>query len=258
MADRSIKDLLATSNLAFTGAVEEAGRSTVAGVEVDDRTVVVRVAQLLHGPPGIELPEGSRVTVQLSPDLPALAPGEQATFFADGWVYGDTLAVTEVGRAPVEEAAGLEAGQAGVEEAVSPVEAAVAELADDELVAHASEADLVVRAQVTALAQVPKEGPPKEHDPDWWIATLAADVVARGELPEATDEQGGVVSALYANSLDVRWRQAPKPKAGQGGLWLLHRAREELAGFAPFELVHPIDLQPSIQLDLLRERGLEK
>ena len=257
MAERSIKDLLASSNLAFTGAVERAGRSTVAGVEVDDRTVVVRVAQLLHGPPEIGLPEGSQVTVQLSPDLPALAPGEQATFFADGWVYGDTLAVTEVGRAPVEETAGPAVGQAGVEEAVSPVEAAAAELAEDELVAHASEADLVVRAQVTALAQVPKEGPPKEHDPDWWIATLAADVIARGELPGAT-EQGGVVSALYANSLDVRWRQAPKPKAGQGGLWLLHGAREELSGFAPFELVHPIDVQPSIQLDLLRERGLEK
>jgi hypothetical protein len=254
MAERSIKDLLASSNLTFTGSVEQAGRSTVAGIEVDDRTVVVRVAQLLHGPPGIELPEGSRVTVQLSPDLPALAPGEQATFFADGWVYGETLAVTEVGRAPVEETATPTAEQAGVEEAVSPVEAAATELADDELVEHASAADLVVRAQVMALAQVPKEGPPKEHDPDWWIATLAADVVARGELPEA--DEANVVTALYANSLDVRWRQAPKPKAGQGGLWLLHRARKELSGFAPFELVHPIDVQPSIQLDLLRERGV--
>jgi hypothetical protein len=255
MAERSIKDLLASSNLAFTGAVEQVGKSTVGGIEVDDRTVVVRVAQLLRGLPGIGLPQGSRVTIQLSPDLPPLEPGEQATFFADGWVYGDTLAVTEVGRAPVEETAAPTAELAGVEEAVSPVEAAAAELADDELVEHARGADLVVRAQVTALAQVPKEGPPKEHDPDWWIATLEADVVARGELPDAT-EAGGVVSTLYANSLDVRWREAPKPKAGQGGLWLLHRAREELSGFAPFELVHPIDVQPSIQLDLLRERGL--
>jgi hypothetical protein len=255
MAEQSVKELLASANLAFTGAVEEVGRSTVEGVEADNRTVVVRVAQPLHGPPGIGLPEGSRLTVQLSPDLPPLGPGAQATFFANGWIYGDSLAVTEVGRASVEEAAAPTAELAGAEETVSPVEAAVAELADDELVEHASEADLVIRAQVTALAQVPKEEPPKEHDPDWWIATLAADVVARGELPEGA-ERGGTVTAVYANSLDVRWRQAPKPKAGQGGLWLLHRAREELAGFAPFELVHPVDAQPSLQLDVLRERGV--
>src|SRR5215211_364878 len=99
MAERSVKDLLASANLAFTGSVEEVGRSTVGGIEVDDRTVVVRVAQLLQGPPGVGLPEGSRVTVQLSPDLPALGPGAQSTFFANGWVYGDSLAVTEVGRA---------------------------------------------------------------------------------------------------------------------------------------------------------------
>jgi hypothetical protein len=255
MAEQSVKDLLASANLAFTGAVEEVGRSTVEGVEVDDRTVVVRVAQPLHGPPGIGLPEGSRVTVQLSSDLPALGPGAQAAFFANGWVYGDSLAVTEVGRTGVEEAAAPTAQLAGAEETVSPVEAAVAELADDELVEHASDADLVIRAQVTGLAQVPKEEPPKEHDPDWWIATLAADVVARGELPEGSEE-GGTVTAVYANSLDVRWRKSPKPKAGQGGLWLLHRAREELAGFAPFELVHPVDAQPSLQLDMLRDRGV--
>jgi hypothetical protein len=256
MAERSVKDLLVSSNVAFTGTVEETRKSTVGGIDVDDRTVVVRVARLLHGPPEISLPEGSRVTIQLSPDLPSLPPGEQATFFADGLIYGDTLAVAEVGRVPVEETAVTAPEGADIEEWVSPVEAAAGELADDDLIEHARDADLVVRAQVTALSQVPKEAPPTEHDPDWWIATLEADVVARGTLPGGTQE-GGTVSALYANSLDARWRQAPKPKAGQGGLWLLHSARDELSSFAPFELIHPIDVQRSIRLDLLRERGLE-
>jgi hypothetical protein len=259
-AERNVKELLASSQLAFTGAVEAAGRSTVGGVEADDRTVVVQVDQLLHAPEGLLVPQGARVTVQLSPDLPALAPGEQATFFANGWVYGETLAVTEVGRASVDEAAAPTAAHPEVDElaapAVSSVEAAKAELDDDELVEHAREADAVIRGQVTGLAQVPKDGPAREHDPDWWIATLEADIVARGELPGGTQE-GGTVEVLYANSLDRRWRQAPKPKAGQAGLWLLHRAREELAGMAPFEIVHPMDVQPSLRLDLLRERGVE-
>ena len=262
MADRSVKELLASSQLAFAGHVEEVGRSTVGGVEADDRTVVVRVSQLLHAPEGVELPPGSRVTVQLSPDLSALGPGEQATFFANGWVYGETLAVTEVGRTSVQDAAAPEAtataddDEEAVAPTVSPVEAAKAELDDDELVEHAREADAVIRGQVTALAQVPKEGPAGEHDADWWIATIAADLVAGGEIPGASEE-GGSVEVLYANSLDRYWRHSPKPKAGQAGLWLLHRARDELAGFAPFELVHPMDVQPSLRLDLLRERGVE-
>jgi hypothetical protein len=247
--DPSIKALLAASSVAFAGTVETARASDVPGVEPDERTIVVRVDQLLRAPSGIRFPPGSRVTVQLSPELPPLDEGESATFFANGWVYGDNLAVTEVGRAGAGEA-GASERMAGLDTLVSPVEAAVAELAEDEVVEHAREADAVVRGHVVALAAAPKEGPPHEHDPDWWVATLEVDVVARGELPEPSTR------ILYANSLDVRWHDSPKPKAGQAGLWLLHRARDELAELAPFELLHAIDLQPSLLLDVLRERGL--
>jgi hypothetical protein len=81
------------------------------------------------------------------------------------------------------------------------------------------------------------------------------DLVARGKLPRGT-EANGSVRVLYANSLDVRWRRSPKPKAGQGGLWLLHKTTGDRAELAPFELMHAIDVQPSLQLDLLRERGI--
>jgi hypothetical protein len=64
--------------------------------------------------------------------------------------------------------------------------------------------------------------------------------------------QDGPLDVLYANSLDVRWRRWPKPKAGQGGMWILHRSAPEHAGLAAFTLMHPEDLQPSLQLDLLR------
>jgi hypothetical protein len=255
MPERSLKDLLDSSRLAFTGVVEATGRSTAGGVAADDRTVVVQVDRALNVPEGLRLPPGSRVTVQLSPELPTLDVGEAATFFADGLVYGDTLVVTEVGRTPVAEAGAATAGLAGMDAAVSPVQAAAAELASDKVVQHAQEADAVIRGHVVALASVPKEEPPHEHDPDWWIATLEVDVLVSGELPEGT-QAGGTVSVLYANSLDVSWRQSPKPKAGQSGLWLLHRARPELANLAPFELTDPIDVQPSLQLDVLRERGL--
>jgi hypothetical protein len=251
----SIKDLLASSSIAFTGTVEAAGRSTVAGVSADEQTAVVRVDQPLHVPPGLRIPPGSRVTVQPSPDLPALKPGDSATFFANGLAYGDTLAVEETGRVSAAEAAAPAEGMAAAAVPVSPVEAALAELASEEVVKHAAESDAIVRAHVVGLEHVPTEGPPREHEPQWWIATLEVDMVVRGELPGGAGP-GGTVPVLYANSLDVRWRHCPKPKAGQSGLWLLHRTSGELGNLAPFELTHPIDLQPSLQIDLLREHGV--
>jgi len=248
----SIKELLSQASLAFTGTVQAAGESSVEGVTADERTVVVQVDDVLHGAAGVGLPTQSKVTVQLADDLPPLRVGDEATFFANGWLYGEDLAVTEVGRAPVEEAAAPTGRLAGIESPVSAVRAALAELADEEFVNHANEADAVVRAHVVALNRVPTEGPPKEHDPDWWVATLAVDLVERGELPGGGDD-GWTVPVLYANSLDVLWRDAPKPKAGQSGLWLLHRTEAELAEYAPFQLIHPDDLQPSMNLDLLRE-----
>jgi hypothetical protein len=251
MAPASVKELLAESNLAFTGSVEEAKATRVPDLPVDDRTVVVRVGEVLHAPPAVDLQPGSTVTVQLAEDLPPLSAGEEATFFANGLAYGDELAVAEVGRTSAEDAAPT-ARLAGLDEGVTPVRAAAAELAEDEVVEHAREADAAVRAQVVALTMVPRPGPPLEHDPQWWIATLRTDVVAKGDIAEGED-----VAVLYANSLDVRVRHRPKPKAGQGGLWLLHRTADPaLAEQAPYELLDPLDLQDSILLDVLRERGI--
>jgi hypothetical protein len=251
MPEPSVKELLASSSLAFTGTVQAVAATTVRAVQATDRTVIVQVGEVLHGPPEVGALGGTRVTVQLSSELPTLNVGDRATFFTNGWVYGEGMAVIEVGRTSVEEAAERTLRLDSLEGAVSPVQAALAELAQDELVEHARGADAVVRGRIVSLAEVPDPSPPREHDADYWIATLEVDHVERGELPDPS-----AVPVLYANSIDARWRESPKPKAGQAGLWLLHRTSDELAGVAPFELTHPIDAQPSIQLDVLRERGI--
>lgn len=252
MPSPSVKELLAQSKLAFTGTVEHAKATTVPDLPVDARTVVVRVGEVLHAPAEVGLEPGARVTVQLAEGLPTMAAGERAAFFANGLAYGEGLAVEEVGRSSTAQAAAPTARLAGLQSGVTPVRAALAELADDEVVEHAREADAVIRAQVVALNMVPPTGPPHEHDPQYWIATLHADVVAKGDVAAGDD-----VQVLYANSLDVSVRRRPKPKAGQGGLWLLHRTSDpQLAALAPFELLHPLDLQDSILLDVLREREI--
>ena len=172
MADPSIRELLADSKLAFTGTVESAGATSVPALPADERTVIARVGEVLHAPPQVDLAPGGTVTVQLSPELPPLTPGSEATFFANAVAYGDDLAVAEVGRTTPEDAAAPTARLAGVPSGVTPVRAAVAALAEQEVVEHARSADAVIRAQVVALRVVPPTGPPHEHDPLWWVATL--------------------------------------------------------------------------------------
>jgi hypothetical protein len=256
MPEPTIKDLVSSSGLAFTGTVESRGMAGTTGLPVDDRTAIVQVEQILHAPDQLSVPPGSKIIVQLSPDQPPLEPGERATFFANGLAYGDQLTVAEVGRLPAEAGAARTESLAGVVAPVSAVQAVLAEIAQDEVSDHAAQADAVVRGHVSALTELPHGGPPGEHDPQWWKATLQVDLVARGDIGRQPDGGTVPVDALYANSLDVQWRDWLKPKAGQGGLWLLHRPPAERAELASFELKHSIDLQPSLQLDLLRERGL--
>lgn len=255
MAKRSLKDLVASSSLAFEGTVQTVGESTVPGVPPDERTVIVRVDGILQAAPEVDVGPGSQVTVQLADDLPKLKAGEQATFFVNPAVYGEGLVVGEVGRMREEPEPAGGARLATAEEPASGVEQALAELAQEAVLDHAREADVIVRARVTRLEEAQTPGLPREHDPHWWIATLEADLVAKGDAP-GLGEGGGTVTAVYANSIDFQWRQWPKPKAGQGGLWLLHRSDDDLVQLAPFQLIHPEDLQPSVQLDALREHGI--
>jgi hypothetical protein len=256
MPDPTVKELVSSSGLSFTGTVESTGMAGASDLPVDERTAIVQVEQVLHAPEQLAIPPGSKVIVQMSPDQRPLGPGERTTFFANGLAYGDELVVAEVGRLPADVGAARTESLAGLVAPVTAVQAALAELAQDDVADHAAQAAAVVRGHVSGLTEVPHTGPPTEHDPQWWTATLQVDLVARGDVGEKPDGGPLQLVVLYANSLDAQWRDWPKPKAGQGGLWLLHRTPEERAQLASFELRHPIDLQPSLQLDLLRERGM--
>jgi hypothetical protein len=115
----------------------------------------------------------------------------------------------------------------------------------DQLRDHAGSAEAAVVGRVLKLESVVRPSV-SEHDPDWWRATIDVYHVERGNV------QVGPLDVLYPNSLDVRWRQVPKPKASQGGLWVLHATQGELSTIAPFQLVHPDDFQPVQALDELR------
>jgi hypothetical protein len=244
--DEAIIRLFRQAPFGFVGTVEHLGAATMTSVPIDDRTAVVRVDQLLRSPDGFLALEGQRITVRLGVDRDPPAVGETAVFFAEGLAFGDSVAVAEIGRVAVEalEAEFAQSAEAGPANPLADLERQ-AEV--DHLREHASQAAAIVLGRVVKLEKV---GPTSysEHDPDWWQATIDVHHVERGTV------EAGLVAVLYANSLDVRWRAAPKPKASQTGLWILHATEGDLARIAPFQILAPEDYQPPQGLDVLRER----
>jgi hypothetical protein len=237
MTREDVKALMRNSQFGFVATVEHVGAGASADVPIDEQTAVMRVDLVLHAPDMFVGLEGQRITVQLAGDLDAPAPGDQVATFGDGLAFGETLAVTEVGRLPLDEV--LPHADLAPDAAPGPPMASLqSEIADEKLRDHASGAgDAVVIGVVTSLQQA---GPATyaEHDPLWWIATIDVRQVVRGDVAE------GPLQVLYPNSLDTRWRAVPKPKASQDGLWILHPAPDGLAELAAWQLEHAEDRQP--------------
>jgi hypothetical protein len=251
MADVDIKELVRRAPFSFVGTIEHVGAATSGDIPIDERTAVVRVDLVLHAPGSFDQLEGQRVTVQFAADAEPPQAGEQLTIFAEGLAFGETVAVTEVARAPVEAVAPHFAATARTADVAAqrPFAGLERELAIENLREHADGADAVVVGKVVALHQARKPGY-SEHDPLWWRATIDVRNVVRGAL------KPGRVDVLYPNSLDVAWARVPKPKASQDGLWILHRTERDLAKLADYALLHQEDRQPASALaDLVDEHA---
>src|SRR5690242_4863229 len=81
----------------FRGTVQKVGAANLSIVQADPSTAVVRVDEMLKAASSLGDFTGREITVQLAKPKDA-TPGEQAVFFTNGWLYGETLAVVEVGR----------------------------------------------------------------------------------------------------------------------------------------------------------------
>jgi hypothetical protein len=242
MPRKSIEDLVRESSLSFTGTVTHVEAATVADVPIDKRTVVVQVDAVLHAPESLRNLVGSQVTVQLAPRSKQLAVGDTAAFFTEAVVFGDTLAVREIGRLPADALASRTMAAAAT--GSMALDDVAQQVADADLVAHARGAAAVVTARVSSLSKA-DEVSIREHDPDWWVAVLEVNQVALGKV------RRGALNVLYANSQDVRWRRHPKPRAGQEAAWILHTADRSISRAARYVLADADDVQPVQFIDAL-------
>jgi hypothetical protein len=235
------------ADFVFNGTVEDAGGSTMRAIRATDSTAIVRVDEVVKAPATFAGLEGQRITVLLrTPGSPQ--QGEQATFFVNGVLFGESIAVQEVDHSTTR--------------AVSSIRAQMAEIGDQrrdsEISARVASVDVIVEARVAQVRAAPYlaeaepglPGPLSEHYPEWMEATLDISSVLKGARPEDP------TVLLFPASIDVMWVKAPKFHAGQEGIWLLHTEHVPQAAAralpSAYTVLDPNDFHPWEQGEHIR------
>jgi hypothetical protein len=204
------KALIREAQLVFRGTVQKVGAANLAAVSPAGDTAIVRVDEILKAPVSLRDVSGQEVTVKLR-EPHSVQPGDTATFFANGWLYGERLALLEIGRSRSD--VGVLKAQITGEER---------QLAEEKLRAQVAGAELAVVGRVveTRPARVVPVGEGElatEHNPEWREAVIEVESTLKGKASTHR------IVFLYPNSRDVMWVEAPKPNVGSRDLWLLYR-----------------------------------
>jgi hypothetical protein len=227
----------------FRGTVEQTGASTMPDiVPAANNACVVNVDEILQSPQSLAQAAGQRVTVLL-PEGVTLTASEQAVFFTNPWLYGQTLALQAVAVNAAQPALAALARRQG-----DPVRT----LVERDRQARIATADLVIRGLVTAVRLVEddqQQRRPSEHDPQWEDAVVRVVAVERGSPP------GAEVVVRFPGSHDVAWRSAPKFTPGQAGRFVLRRppastepGAEQTGSPIPYTALDRHDFQPAQEL----------
>lgn len=203
---------LQQSDIVFTGTVVQAGASALKTLPPSPNTVLVTVNEILERPKSVGLAPGDTVTVQVR-DAAPFRTGVQATFYTQGWIFAESIAVREVGHEMVAAAAAPKVQQESVLQLRQQAQ-------EEQLRARIAAADRVlvgrvVSTQPATMAAFQAVRPPiTEHDPDWQEAVIAVEATLKGELTER-------VVVRFPRSMDVAWYGAPRFSEGQEGTFIL-------------------------------------
>jgi hypothetical protein len=224
------------STFIFVGTVQTLKATTMKAVTATDSTAVVRIDKVIEAPGAPPDLAGKDITVQLL-QPGSLRAGEQATFYAKGWLLGNSLAVIEVGHS-------VEAQAAPSKEQVNAVRR---KMADEQLQSEMATADAIVSGTVRAVHPAKIQHLGSEHDPDWYQAEIAVRETLKGKLQRET------VTVLFPHSDDVMWHNSPKFKEGEQGVWLLHRNQARLPGIQDqYTALRPLDFRSQAELERIQ------
>jgi hypothetical protein len=237
----SFIDVVSRSGFIFLGTVKSAGGAApnapgpYAG-SAGAASAVVTVDRILEALPPVGNFTGREVNVRLR-EPQRMKAGDRAVFFTYLQSAGKTLGLVEVASEPAGQEQGMQ----------QRIREARLALADRALAARLSSAQLVVVGVFGEGRPTPEAREHRsEHDPLWWRAPIRVESFEKGSASEQP------VYALYANSDDVVWRDAPKPRPGQEGIFLLQPDREKRFRTAGLFLIDPLDALPKGELERVR------
>ncbi len=238
---QSRQDLMKSSDIVFSGKVAKTSASTMEAVAADSQSLVVEVDEVFRKPAAVMLKAGDAVTVR-SQSAGSLAVGTEAVFYTNGWIYGASLAVVEVGH----ELLARESVAAPTEETMERAQ----QQADDEaLQERMAQAQMVVMGQVMEVRPVPaleSRGTTMitEHSADWHEAVIEVRTALKGA------QEGDRVTVRFPMSRDVQWYFAPKFQEGQTGTFILHP--DELEGRGALTAPQQTDVMDAGEVERLR------
>jgi len=237
------EDLIRQSTFIFNGTVFKPNATTMAAVPASESTAIVRVDEVIDVPQGSPSLQSQLITVSLR-ETDWAKPGRSAVFFTKGWLLGNSLAVIEIGH------------QAGTETAAAQVRSQVgavrARLWDEQLQQEIATSEAVVAGRVVGVRPAKLPHIVSEHDADWYEAEISVSSMEKGQLA------GKSVALLFPHSEDVAWKNAPKLREGDEGVWLFHRNQVEYPNVeGQYTALKPMDFQSQQELPrilrLLRE-----
>ncbi len=240
----TLPELFGGSTFIFVGKVVRPKSANVRLLAEAANASTVLVDQVIQATPVMRGLTQHEVTLVGDHDgLDAPEQGQPFLFFTNGLVYGEAVAVREVGRL------------APSSEALREVAALMQRAGDRPLIERTATAALIVTGRVVGLRPAERRAAPaSEHDPDWWIATVLVLSVIRG------GKQAKDVEVVFANSRDIAWYKSPKLHAGDSGIFLLHKpadSKEGAVSTGRYEVTDGLDFLPADQLGAVKS-AIEK
>lgn len=215
------------SRFVFSGLVDGSRRSSLSILPGGSGTIVARVEEIHIAGDDLRNQRDRLVTIVVADEAPDA--GDRFVFFTNPILFGETMAVHEVGRI----------GQPDDVEALARLmEKTETEMADEQLRDHVASTDAIVEGRVRSTRNLSTVNADTkgEHDADWWAATIR---VARKLKGDADAE----VEVRFPTSRDRRWFEVPRLREGDEGVFLLHRDGEDHDGVY-LALLHPDDFIP--------------
>jgi hypothetical protein len=207
---KQVTDLAGRSAFVFVGRVVKTKAALIDGLAADN-TGIVQVEHVFTAPAMFTSIVGQQITVRVAKST-VLKRGARRTFFANGWIFGASLAVDVEGTVD----------ETDVDVLTPLLGDARSTTRDDAVRARLQSSVLGVVGTVTHVARSSKDpGPISEHNPNWHEATIEVDEVIKGK---PTTKKATV---LFPSSDDARWRGVAKYTEGQQGIFILQPGRKQ-------------------------------